>query len=152
MKAVRSGFRASRAPRETTSANRSGDHSRQPRRKSLRACVRKIPRPTRLRWGAGSFGFEILVQPEGTSDLAGADGFFEALEAVGHMIARRQRMSEMKYDGVSMDKFAAPAKMVEARAQVGIFADAPARILLVEAVDRDQVVAPDRQVAANDPA
>src|SRR5580765_8142664 len=98
-----------------------------------------------------SFGFQILVQPAGTSDLAGADGLLEARAAVSHMIARRHWMVEMKYDGVSMDKFAAPAKVVQARAQVRIFA-APAGIFLVEAVDRDQVVAPDRQVAANNPA
>ena len=68
------------------------------------------------------------------------------------LVARGHRVVQMKGDGAAVNKFPGTAQMVEAGADVGVLAHAPADVGFVEAVDGHEVVAPESHVAADDAA
>ena len=57
-------------------------------------------------------------------------------------------MVQVVYQRTPVHELSLTAEVVESRTQVGIFPDAPAFVVFVEAVDPREVVPPDRQVAA----
>src|SRR5579884_1788391 len=61
-------------------------------------------------------------------------------------------MVQMINDGPAINEFARAAKMIKTRTQIGILTDAPAGVILIETVHRDQIFAPERHVATNDAA
>ena len=90
------------------------------------------------------------VEAVDAGNFPAGDRFSEPREAGGVMFARHGRMVQMKRDGAPVDKFAPAAQMIKPCADVGILARAPAGVVFVEAVHGQNILAPERHVAADD--
>ena len=94
----------------------------------------------------------MVIEAAFATDFFGADGIVKAAEAIGDVGFVELGMIEVKNEGAAIDEFALAAKIVEAGAEVAVLTDAPALVGFIEAVDGDEVVAPDGEVAANEAA
>ena len=61
-------------------------------------------------------------------------------------------MVQVVEDCATVDKFAGSAQVVEARADIGVFPQAPTFILLIPAVDFEQILFPHGHIATDDSA
>src|ERR1044071_7436008 len=62
------------------------------------------------------------------------------------------RVIQMINDGPAVNHLARTAKVIQPHAEIRIFADAPAEVFFIHAVDRHEVVAPETHVAADNAA
>ena len=72
--------------------------------------------------------------------------------AFWHVVTAEDRVVEVIKDCSTVDKFAGAAQMIEAGANVGVFAKAPTFILLVPAVYFQKILFPHSHVTTDDPS
>jgi len=68
------------------------------------------------------------------------------------VITAKDRVVEVVKDRPTIDKLAGSTQVIQAGADVGVFSKAPPLVLLVPAVDGQEVVPPHRHVASDDSA
>ena len=98
------------------------------------------------------FFFQILIHPTRATNFPASDRLLKTSLAFGNVVPVQDGMVKVVEDRATVDKFAGSAQVVESRADIGVFPQAPTFILLIPAVDFEQIPFPHGHIAADDPA
>src|SRR6516225_10598686 len=93
----------------------------------------------------------VPVQALFATDFFAGDGFRQARKIGSLKTARLLGMIQVKCNGTAIHKFPAAAKMVQSRTDVGILTT-PAGVILIKAINRDEIFTPEGHVATDDSA